>query len=72
MAGVALKCARNARKDVKEEEEEEKEKEEEEEEMVEEEEEEEVEEGTMSDTAKVTEAAIMKGELITPARQHYY
>lgn len=73
MAGVALKCARNARKDVKEEEEEEKEKEEEEEEKVEEEEEEEeVEEGTMSDTAKVTEAAIMKGELITPARQHYY
>lgn len=64
MAGVALKCARNARKDVKEEEEEEKEKEEEEEEKVE--------EGTMSDTAKVTEAAIMKGELITPARQHYY
>lgn len=66
MAGVALKCARNARKDVKEEEEEE------EEEKVEEDEEEEVEEGTMSDTAKVTEAAIMKGELITPARQHYY
>lgn len=66
MAGVALKCARNARKDVKEEEEEE------EEEKVEKEEEEEVEEGTMSDTAKVTEAAIMKGELITPARQHYY
>lgn len=67
MAGVALKCARNARKDVKEEEEEE-----EEEEKVEEDEEEEVEEGTMSDTAKVTEAAIMKGELITPARQHHY
>lgn len=66
MAGVALKCARNARKDVKEEEEEE------EEEKVEEDEEEEVKEGTMSDTAKVTEAAIMKGELITPARQHYY
>lgn len=61
MAGVALKCARNARKDVKEEEE-----------KVEEDEEEEVEEGTMSDTAKVTEAVIMKGELITPARQHYY
>lgn len=28
--------------------------------------------GTMSDTAKVTEATIMKGELITPARQYYY
>lgn len=42
MVGVALKCARNAREDVKEE------------------------ETTSRGTTKITEAAIMKGELITP------
>lgn len=43
VTGIALKCARNARENVKE-------------------------EGT---TTKVREAAIMKGELITPTRQYY-